>query len=249
VITIIVPLYRPRAAARVWRCFCRQSHERRRLVIVENGPAVGACARFGIRPDALLRSTTHKVAALNTGLHWLRKHGGGPWAIWDDDDYYGPGYLAEMSVALRTADIVGKPSLFVRRSDGSLWLFRREGQPLGHSFGGHSDCIDFTDCGRWGEDDRWLNDMLAVGAKLGCTGPENFIWWRLRQGGHMWPADDMQVAQSLWRTGGVDIHDYGEAPNSVVDGERADSRLVALPPFDFVRDVVGVPQWAMQCAS
>ena len=243
-ITVILPTHRPHAIARTWRCFLRQRYEPRRLVVIENGPAVGACARLGVAPAATLHAPHNKPAAVNAGLAWLREHGGGAWVQWDDDDYYGPGYLTEMAEALRGADLVGKSSLFVRRGDGRLWLFERRGHPLGHSFGGHSDCLDLVDCGRWGDDERWLRDMLAAGAKPTWLGPRHFIWHRLRRSGHVWPADDDQIAHSLWRTGGTAIRDYGAAPITVADGALADSRPVVLPPFDFVRHVCGVPSWA-----
>lgn len=246
-ITVLVPTHRGPAELRALaELFAAQTHADRRLVVIENGPAIGTCARYGIHADAVLSSEHSKSAALNVGLEWLRAKGGGAWALWDDDDYYGPGYLEEVAQQLPGHELVGKSSLYVRRNDGQLWLVRRSrAWPLGHSFAGWSDCCNFRPCNRWGEDDQWIRDMLAAGARLGRMGETGFVWQRTGDlNSHIWPATDSQCAQLLTLDREhSEIVDLGFADTQAVNmpGADAGAPRVILPKFDPL-DVPGIPE-------
>jgi hypothetical protein len=238
-ITVIVPTHRgPAELLSIARAFALQRHADKRLVVVENGAAIGICKRHGIHADAVLASEHSKSHALNTGLTWLRAHGGGAWTGWDDDDYYGPGYLQEVAERLPGCDVLGKRSIYVRRNDGRLWLARRSGWPLGHSFSAWSDCHDFEQVPRWGEDDSFLRRMLRDGARLGEASPEHFVWQRCGDlSAHIWPADDDQMTQLLARQDDAraELVDYGEVANYAFVDRLAHApigRHVAVPAFD-----------------
>jgi len=244
-ITVLCPTHRgPTELLSVTRMFRNQRHQDRRLVFIENGPALGVSRSLGIVADAVMQSDHSKVSALNVGLAWLRTHGGGAWALWDDDDYYGPEYLTGVAVVLPKYNLIGKRSLYVRRNDGRLWLIERSaGWPLGHSFAGWSDCCDFRECNRWGEDDFFVQDMLDHGAQIGDSGATSFVWQRSGDlSKHIWPATDDQIAQILTlKSANSKIIDYGNANRILVDCvEKQSGRVVELPDFDPL-NVPGIP--------
>lgn len=245
-LTVIVPTHRgPIEIASIIKYFISQRYPSKRLIIVENGDAIGTCKRHGLYADAVLSSAHSKSEALNVGLEWLRAKGGGPWVGWDDDDYYGPHYLDEVSDHLCKYDLVGKSSLYVKRNDGRLWLVRREGWPLGHSFAAWSDCCDFRTVNRWGEDDLFLQDMIKRGAKLGNMSPDHFVWQRSGDlSKHIWPANDEQMSQILTRDHEhSEILDFGMVSNyQFVNGARdlPPSNKVKLSKFDPL-NVPGIP--------
>jgi hypothetical protein len=245
--TVLVPTHRgPVELLGIVRSFALQRHMDKRLVIIENGTAIGTCKRYGIHADAVLSAEHSKSNALNIGLKWLRAHGGGAWTGWDDDDYYGPGYLSEVAERLPGHDLLGKRSIYVRRNDGRLWLVRRSGWPLGHSFSAWSDCCDFELVHRWGEDDRFLKRMFRAGAKLGEAGPEHFVWQRCGDlTAHIWPADDDQMTQLLARQDDVraELVDYGEVQSYGFVDKLEDSppgEYVTIPDLDPL-NLPGVP--------
>lgn len=247
-ITVLVPSHRgPTQLKKIERMFAQQQHAEKRLVVIENGPAIGECVSCGIKTTAALSSDQSKSDALNTGLDWLRKNDGGAWCCWDDDDYYGPGYLTEIADALPSCDVLGKVNIHVRRSDGSLWLINRIGFPLGHSISSWSDCKNFQAVQQWGEDERFLQDMLSSGAKLGNTSSYHFVWQRLNDGhDHAWPATDNQLAQLLTFSNRdqSSIIDYGVVSSYDFVDRLADppsGRIITLPEFDPM-DHPGMPK-------
>src|SRR5690606_4134641 len=94
---ILVPFARPERLENVQANFQRQSHEGKKLCIVENGPAIGACKVAGFEPDLLLTSdVAHPSAARNVGLDALADFGEDTHVCcMDDDDFYGSFYQAE----------------------------------------------------------------------------------------------------------------------------------------------------------
>ena len=238
-ITVLVPTHRgPAELLGIVRAFALQRHADKRLVVIENGPAIGTCKRHGIHVDAVLSSEHSKSHALNVGLEWLRAHGGGAWSGWDDDDYRGNEYLGQVAELLPGHEMLGKSSIYVRRNDGRLWLVKRSGWPLGHSFSAWSDCCDFEEVHRWGEDDRFLSNMLRAGARLGEAGPEHFIWKRDGDlSSHIWPASDEQMTQLLARREDTraELIDFGEVQDcDFVDrlAKAPPGRRVEIPEFD-----------------
>ncbi len=121
-ITVIVPINRRADIKNVLINFKRQEFAGKRLLVVENGEAVGACASIGLEPDTLLQSEENVSVARNTALDHIRKNGGGFVSMWDSDDYYGPGYLDEVAGLVGTAEVIGKSRHFVKY-DNLLYLF------------------------------------------------------------------------------------------------------------------------------
>ena len=85
----IVPFSRPDMLENVKNNFVRQKFLDKKLIIVENGPAIGACKKYNFQPDILLTSDAHQSHAKNTAINELNKRGGGFWTTLDDDDWYG----------------------------------------------------------------------------------------------------------------------------------------------------------------
>lgn len=238
-ITVLCPTHRPHEVSRVVHQFAQQTYPSKRLVMIENGPAVGACLRRGLSADAVLKSGHNKSAAMLAGLQWLRQHGGGAWALWDDDDYYGPSYLEEAITTLPGHDASGKHSIFMRLSNGRLWHVERGGPPLGHSFVAWSDCVDPPQTDHVNDDDQWRRAMLAAGASWGVRSDRHFIWNRRNPEEHLWKANDTFAAHMLKPHV---ITDHGYRPDKFADAvERCPGSIVELPSFDAL-DAPGVPE-------
>lgn len=166
-ITVIVPHARPEFTENLLANFRRQRGVDAQLVVVENGDAVGSL-EFGVH-GTILVSDEHQADAMNVGLEWLRLGGGGPWARFDDDDYYGPDYLAaversfDQSQELDGAGVVvsGMPWRFVMLDDG-LHQFTGTGPFTGGSLAASSaDVVPFE---RFRDDDlRWHKAMHKRG--------------------------------------------------------------------------------------
>lgn len=123
---VVVPLSRPECVANVKENFERQSHEGKKLCIVENGGAQGACKAAEYEPDMLLTSEeAHPSAARNAGLVALRDLDAHV-SFMDDDDYYGSYYQEEQISFADRNRITGKMTNWVRFEQvGKLWLFNR----------------------------------------------------------------------------------------------------------------------------
>lgn len=166
-ITVIAPHARLAFSENLIENFRRQRGVEARLLVVENGPAVGSCPR--IEGAWFVRSDPHQADAMNTGLEWLQTHGDGPWARFDDDDYYGPDYLAEVEQGLREHCVVGQTWGFVLFDDG-LYRFggiqRGPAQKLaGGTLAARSSYVAPFER-RMDDDLQWCRDMLASGVQL-----------------------------------------------------------------------------------
>ncbi len=163
-ITVIAPHGRPEFSANLLANFQRQRGVEARLLVVENGAAEGEFPRVeGVR---FARSVPHQADAMNAGLDWLRERGGGPWARFDDDDYYGPDYLASVERSLAGADglvVSGMPWRFVMLDDG-LYQFTNESDVFtgGTLAASTADVAQFE---RYRDDDlQWCRAMRERGA-------------------------------------------------------------------------------------
>ena len=237
-LTVIVPSHRSFIELNnIYKSFIFQNYPDKRLIIIENGNAIGTCSKYNIKATAVISSEHSKAIAFNTGLEWLRNNGGGPWVAWDDDDYYGPNYLTEVSLNLKNFDVIGKSSIYVRRNDGRLWLIERNGWPLGHSFAGWSDCCDFKHFRKWGEDDCFLMDMIKNGAKIGNISSNHFIWQRSGDlSKHIWPANDEQMVQILTS--------YDRENSKIIDyGYLTDYELINNPNYKLKGTEIIIPKF------
>lgn len=120
----MVPLSRPEMLPRVRDNLACQ-RVRPRVCVVENGRAVGACLAAGFQPDALLSSEPHQSVARNTALEHLQtKVPDSYWVAMDDDDLYGPEYVAEHVGLAKHGTLVGKTTHWVLFEERFLAVFR-----------------------------------------------------------------------------------------------------------------------------
>ena len=235
----ICPFSRPSFLKNVIRNFRRQTYQEKKLIVVENGDAVGACTAVGFEPDVLLRSEPHQSHAKNAALRWIRQNGGGWFSTFDDDDYYGPNYLQEVEDSRVFGDIVVKHDHFVLGIDNRLRLFEqgcrnqehREGH--GATISARADeCPDFLDTGVIGEDHRWISEYRDSGAKLWVSSPHHYAV--VRHSNNTWKIQDDSYQRRLHfaSDGACKIWDYGEFRPSlyaVINGQEPGSRERVIP--------------------
>jgi hypothetical protein len=172
-ITVIAPHARPEFTANLLANFRRQRDVDAHLLVVENGPAVGSVSTD--EGCTVMCSEAHQAAAMNAGLAWLRDNGGGAWARFDDDDYYGSDYLAQVEHSLsgplascRTDSgplVSGMPWRFVMLDTG-LHQFKtaRDDFTGGSLAASTADVAPFE---RFRDDDvRWCQAMRDRGARF-----------------------------------------------------------------------------------
>lgn len=174
-ITVIVPHGRPEFAGNLLDNFERQGGVEARLLVVENGAAVGS-----VSADAatVICSEAHQSDAMNAGLEWLRSNGGGPWARFDNDDYYGPDYLVAVERSLVGEGVVvsGVPWRFVMFDDG-LYQFTGTGEFTGGTLAANTaDVSAFPRI--LGEDLEWCRRMQLLGARLVQREPWGYCYDR-----------------------------------------------------------------------
>jgi glycosyltransferase involved in cell wall biosynthesis len=199
----VVPFSRPHQLQWVVDLFKSQTYHNKKLLIVENGQAVGACKKAGIEPDVILTSRPHQSYAKNEALLYLKDNGFGDdiWTTWDDDDYYGPVYLEEIASNIHKGDIVGKTSSFMRLTDGRLycltkWPENAEAElPFIHGptvTGRVKESILFTYMD-WGEDLVWVREMAGYGAKIYRTSRYHWCYFRYPNTKHTWLISDNEI--------------------------------------------------------
>ncbi|GAA4505424.1 glycosyltransferase family protein [Brevibacterium yomogidense] len=135
----------------------------------------------------------------------------------DDDDLYGPQYLADQISALRYAgtDIVGKQAHYMHLTASGAVLLRfpeREHKytdfVMGPTMVGSRDVfrsIRFEDVTR-GEDSAFQRAAVAAGATLYSSDRFNFVQVRSATGAHTWSVEESELLGT-----GV-VHGYGLAP-------------------------------------
>ena len=230
-VTVIVPLSRPAFVRDVFDNFKRQTFGRKRLVIVENGDAVGACAAAGLVPDVLLTSANHQASARNEALAWMRDHGGGFFANFDDDDYYGSGYLAEVVEHSTRGEVIGKSSIFVRAAGGVLRLFEHEGDEQavkfihGPTMAAWSEDVGAFPIVSLGEDVKWIEALRRKGATVWSTSSFNFMQRRYPGFHHTWRMTDRQMVQC---TRGR-AFEVGPESRDVVNGLKVAPQCAVIP--------------------
>jgi hypothetical protein len=174
-LTVIVPHARPEFSANLLANFARQRGVDARLLVVENGEAVGALSS---NEATIIRSDDHQSDAMNTGLAWMRARGGGAWARFDDDDYYGPDYLAAVEASLGGDEVTvsGMPWRFVMFDDG-LYQFMGSGEFTGGTLA--ASTAEVEPFPRMvGEDLEWCRIMRELGARLVQREPWGYCYDR-----------------------------------------------------------------------
>ena len=219
----VCPFSRPEFLDNVIQNFSQQTFRDRRFIVVENGEAVGACEAAGFKPDVLLQSDNHQSHAKNAALEWICVNGGGWFATFDDDDYYGPRYLEEVMSAAGEAEIVGKNDHFLQGLDGRVRFFETGHQNTLHTEAHGAtlcaraeDCPRFADTGVIGEDFDWLIRYQKQGAKLRLTSP--FHYMIVRHPKNTWQVQDASYLRRM-EVGSqrrCKMYDYGERTDSVL---------------------------------
>jgi len=162
VINLIVPFSRPHMADNVRQNWARQHDKDARLIIVENGAALCSWGSPGNSETVIrYRGAPHQSFAKNEGLASLSP--GDLVAIWDDDDYYGPGYIGRMADAFALgADVIGQREFAIEDASsdyfiGRTWHFH--GPTIG--FRVPKAAIEFAPCR--GEEVLFLEELKELG--------------------------------------------------------------------------------------
>jgi glycosyltransferase involved in cell wall biosynthesis len=232
-IYFVVPFSRPQFLQSVLDNFRRQTFKNKRLVIVENGPAVGTCKAQGVEPDILLTSSPGVAFARNEGLAEARRRGGEYIAYTDDDDYYGPKYLEEIAQHAKPGRVVGKAAVYYQMTDGRMRFFSHGGELRKvHFIQGPtmsawvSDAADFDNTATCGEDSIWEGAMRNKGCEIFATSRFNALLRRyINPNHHTWYITDRQMIQFL---PGL-AYDVGEPDLDVVNGLKPEPYREWIP--------------------
>jgi hypothetical protein len=175
-LTVIVPHGRRQFSASLLANFRRQVGVEAQLLVVENGDAIGAVSA---EDATVICSGAHQSDAMNAGLAWLRANGGGAWARFDDDDWYGPNYLASVGASLRGGGLVvsGMPWRFVMLDDG-LHQFQGTGEFTGGTLAANTTDVEPFPRVEVGEDLDWCKLMRERGARLVQREPWGYCYDR-----------------------------------------------------------------------
>lgn len=214
-IYIVAPHCRPMHAARLLASVERQTVNAR-LVVIENGDAVGTFPRA--RAHAVLNCRDrHHASAKNVGLAWILAQGDGPWVTMDDDDYYGPNYVSDTITSLALADVTGKVRGFIAFDDG-LWQFDADfaggdctGRILtGGTIGARSAQLTFPV--KIDDDKAFCNRARDRGLSILASHPRGYCYDRRSTHVHAWVAN-----QTIARLAFGEALYFGPQPEFVVD--------------------------------
>src|SRR3954464_755411 len=132
---VVAAVSRPERVERIIELFAAQAWRDAELVLCLNGPASDVTPSAG---TALVCEGGTPARPRNAGLAYLRSRSIPLASFWDDDDYYGPGYLAELAAALhrRPGRVTGKGVRFVRFQDGLYYCLAPQTEFLGGTISG-----------------------------------------------------------------------------------------------------------------
>lgn len=222
-VTVIATLSRREMAVPVMQAFARQAYAApARLLVVESGAAVGCISGSG-KDLHVTQAGPSAAAARNAGLDWLRKNGGGPWAFFDDDDYYGPDYLSsQISLMFRMgAHVVAKTWQYVMLPDGLHRFQNAESCWTSEFLAGGTLCGEspesvprFRDV-MVGEDVAWCEDARKAGLRVFATGRSHYCYDRSRDLPRAWDAAPVLARRGLGQ--GRESEFYGKVPHKSVD--------------------------------
>lgn len=182
--------------------FYRQTYVDKKLLIVENGEAIGACERQGVKADRVITSEHQVSAARNAGIYDIVDNGGGWVTMMDDDDYYGPNYLQELAVWLQSgvADIYGKHRHFIAYGGNGMYLYNVKNALRPTRFV-HGPTLAFRaeEALRYnlmdsGEEVEWGLRMTRLGFKIFATTIHNYLYLRKSDAEqHTWQANQLYI--------------------------------------------------------
>ena len=141
-------------------------------------------------------------------------------AKFDDDDLYGPNYVADQLLPFKytDADIVGKLCTFMyHEKSGKTYLrFPNNRHKYGDLVLGPtfffkrevSENVKMRDLSK-SEDTNFLKDSLKAGYKIYATDPYNFVYMRKKvEGFHTWDATDEQLLSNAVTLGPENPENY-----------------------------------------
>lgn len=178
-IAVIVPLTRPQFADRIVAMFRAQvDAPGARLVFALNGPGLAlSTAHPGVE---YIRTRTGKGAALNDVLPQLPED---YCCVWDDDDVYGPGYVAEV-LRCRSLGVTGLLEFAYRRPghpearvraggfQGGTLAFPTRGLPAWHE--NIDSCAEIV----------WRRDLERAGMWIHPRTPGHYTYCRYDDADH-----------------------------------------------------------------
>lgn len=236
----VVPFSRPEFLQNVIDNFKRQSYQKKKLLIVENGNGINCCKNNDFSPDVLLSSDAHQAYAKSTALEWLKNHGKDFWTTWDDDDYYSSDYLSELYLAANKATVIGKSSIFFKSKEDKIYLLGSAFENSNTEFlhgptisAWVSESVYFQNVGVAAEDTVFIMEMMNKGCKFYSTSKNYFLYKRHNRVNHTWPVSDYQIIQG-WLNTKKDsyVNNYF---CSVLDAESLLITNKSLFPFDKIR--------------
>ena len=141
-------------------------------------------------------------------------------AKFDDDDLYGPEYIADQLLAFKytDADIVGKLCTFMyhEKSEKTYLRFPNNRHKYGDLVLGPtfffrrevSENVKMRDLSK-SEDTNFLKDSMKAGYKIYATDPYNFVYMRKKvEGFHTWDATDEQLLSNAITLGSKNPEEY-----------------------------------------
>jgi glycosyltransferase involved in cell wall biosynthesis len=218
-IYVIVPFHRPHDAPLVLENFRRQTYPRKHLIIVENGAGIGTW-QDGPGVTVLQTSPPGQSLAKNTAIDYIRRIGGTYASVFDSDDYYGPGYLAEQAQWMESYPIVGKNQHFISTDAGMFLL-----NPYSHSglydwcnggsqtFNVHQ--VPYFRDQKTGEDVLFCHDTTRAGGQLYISTPYGYLYNRTGVG-HTYEEDVIERAHH-WN---LIVVPMGPVDLEIVNGNR-----------------------------
>ncbi len=238
---VIVPFRRRAHLPRVLENFSRQRFSEKRLLLIENGAAIGAAKALGTCvPTMVLESREHQSIAKNEALAYIRKQGGGFFTTMDDDDWYGPGYLDELAGYARSYEAIGKLWHFVSLGEGigdplpQLLLCNRRyaDQETQWLTGGTisawaEDAVDFPIVSD-AEDIAWSAAMVRRGARIRALSIYHYLYRRSYAGAtHTWKGSREFFLRTVSPAGPLEfpLAPSGDIDLEIVTGARRPSEL------------------------
>lgn len=217
-LNVIVPFSRPRFFNNVIQNFKSQNYKNKKLIVVENGEGINC---FKDIDCIRLSSECHHAHAKNEAISWLKKHNGGWWVTMDDDDYYGPEYLTEISLNLNKANVIGKLSRFFGNEDYTYLLSCQENQLVNTVLGAtlvakaeeSCELVPVTH-----DDLLFTQKMIELGGTVYCTSKHHFIHKRHKNLITSWTASVEMMAQCFIDSG-LNVIKFDGCPLDIVNAK------------------------------
>lgn len=219
---VVVPFARPSMASNVMANFIRQSYEKKRLLLVQNGAAAGTVSTNGL-VDVVLDSEASPGAARNAAIEWLTLNEPGAYYVaMDDDDIYGADYVAEHATLAQRGTVWCKKNMWALLDSG-LYHFNQgpgfggevTGNLMGATFGGWVSDVsmarfdpDLSCC----EEIQFGEGLRAAGVRVRCSSGRHFCYIRTNPIDHQWQASERKFHRYIGPSVRVDA-----APLEVID--------------------------------